>query len=149
MNGKKTWMDKFSQPREPKVKKIEIDFAGIPANSKMLIATPAIIDAYIRSIPSGKFVSIEKMRKDLAADYNAEYSCPVTTGIFTRIVAEAAFEKYSQTNSWRGVTPFWRIVDPVSALAAKLTFGIAVVVQQQKKEKILFDAHVHTRTLRK
>jgi len=136
MATKKTWTEKFSEKRVPIVKKIDFPFAGIPAGSTMLIATPEIINAYIRNIPRGKSVTVETMRKDLAIEYGAEYTCPVTTGIFTRIVAEASLEKTSRTKSTRGSTPFWRVVDPKSILANKLSCGSRFVKEQRDKEKI-------------
>ena len=55
--------------REAEVKKNAFDFADIPAGSRMLIATPLIVDAYIRKIPKGHFTGIRQMRKDLAAEF--------------------------------------------------------------------------------
>ncbi len=74
------------------VKTIDTKFADIPAGGSMLIATPEIVADYVRNIPEGTHTSLQQMRKDLAAEYNAEYCCPVTAGIFLRIVAEAAYE---------------------------------------------------------
>ncbi len=59
----------------------------------MLIATPLIVEAYIKNIPEGVHTSLQQMRKDLAATYNADYSCPITSGIFLRIVAEKSYEE--------------------------------------------------------
>ena len=60
----------------------------------MLIATPKIIDDYIKQIPKGININIKTLRNDLALTYNADTTCPVTTGIFLRIVSEAAFEDF-------------------------------------------------------
>lgn len=46
-----------------------------------------------------------------------------TTGIFLRIVAEANFEKGQNGASLESIAPFWRVIDPKSALAEKLSFG--------------------------
>lgn len=46
------------------------------------------------------------MRKDLASKNRTDYTCPVTTGLFLRIVAEANFEKYQKANSLKDITPF-------------------------------------------
>jgi hypothetical protein len=132
----KTWAEKLSAAKQTKVVRTTIDFAGVPANSNMLIATPQLVDAYINQIEKGKSVTPLTMRTDIALENNAEYSCPVSTGIFLRIVAEAAYEKYAQTNSLKGVTPFWRVVEPDSALAKKLSFGQEFIIEQRKKEKI-------------
>lgn len=136
MASKKTWLDKLNDKKEPKIKRIDFDFADIPANSNMFIATPQIIDNYIKQIPKGKKVSVQTMRKDLAIENRADYTCPVTTGIFLRIVAEANFEKYQQANSLRNITPFWRVIEPNSTLSKKLTFGQDFITNQRQAEKI-------------
>lgn len=136
MASKKTWTEKLDCDKESKIKRIDFDFADIPANSNMFIATPKIIENYIRQIPKGKKVSIQTMRKDLAVENSADYTCPVTTGIFLRIVAEANFEKYNQTNSLRGITPFWRVIEPNSTLSKKLTFGQEFIRNLRKAEGI-------------
>lgn len=136
MATQKSWAEKLHCDKQSKIKRIDFDFADIPANSNMFIATPLIIDNYINQIDKGKSVSTQTMRKDLAIENKADYTCPVTTGIFLRIVAEAGFEKYQQTKSLKGVTPFWRVVEPNSALAKKLTFGQDFLIEQRTKEKI-------------
>lgn len=136
MATKKTWTEKLQADKKPVVKRIDFDFADIPANSNMFIATPLLIDQYIRQIPQGKTTTTQTMRKDLAIENRADHTCPVTTGIFLRIVAEAAFEKYQQTHSLKGITPFWRVVAPHSALAKKLSFGQDFLLAQRAKENI-------------
>lgn len=133
---RKTWQEKLHIDKEAEVKKNEVDFADIPAGSKMLIATPLILDAYIRKIPKSHFTDIKQIRKDLAADYKAEYTCPVTTGIFIRIVAEAAYEEYEKGKALNKITPFWRALSAKSPSAKKLSFGIKFLQDQQKKEGI-------------
>lgn len=134
MASKKTWLDKLNEKKEPKIKRIDFDFADIPANSNMFIATPQIIDNYIKKISKGKNVTVQTMRKDLAIENSADYTCPVTTGIFLRIVAEANYEKLQQGISWKEITPFWRVIKPNSTLAKKLTFGQEFIVKQIDKE---------------
>lgn len=131
----KTWTDKVNDPSKVfVVKKLDKKFADMPAGVKMLIATPKIIDDYIRQIPKGKSSSLATMRKDLALAYGAEYTCPVTTGIFLRIVAEAAHEQLEHGASLARVTPFWRIVNEKSPLNKKLSFGPVFVMRQRTKE---------------
>jgi hypothetical protein len=133
---KKTWLDKLNETKEPKIKRIDIDFADIPAGSNMLIATPKIIDNYIQEIGVGKRIDTKTLRKDLALAHNADYTCPVTTGIFLRIVAEANYEKLQQGQHVKEITPFWRVIEPKSVSAKKLTFGQDFLLQQIEKERI-------------
>ncbi|HSM46230.1 MAG TPA: hypothetical protein VK872_00325 [Draconibacterium sp.] len=134
MAKKKSWLDKLNAKKEPQLKRIEIDFADIPAGSNMFIATPQLIDKYVKEIGFGKRVNTKTLRKDLALEHNADYTCPVTTGIFLRIVAEANYEKLQQGKSLEEITPFWRVIEPNSTLAKKLTFGQEFLVQQIENE---------------
>jgi hypothetical protein len=120
---KKSWIQKFNVDRKPEVKKLEKAFSDMPKNASMLIATPPIIANYLKQVPEGTTVDIKTIRKDLALEYHAEYTCPVTTGIFLRIVAEAAFEELQSGKDIDEITPFWRAIIPNSSTAKKLTFG--------------------------
>ncbi len=131
---KKSWLDKLNENKEPKIKRIEIDFADIPSGSMMFIATPKLIDEYIQEIGVGKRINIKTLRKDLAIAHNADYTCPVTTGIFLRVVAEANYEKLQQGKRLKEITPFWRVIEPNCALAKKLTFGQDFLLQLIEKE---------------
>lgn len=131
---RKTWAEKMRPGMQHRVKTHDRDFADIPAGHTFLIATPAIVDEYIRHIPKGQVASLGQMRKDLAADYHAEFTCPVTAGIFLRIVAENAWEQMQQGKKPSRVTPFWRMVDPASATAKKLACGIDFLKKMRKAE---------------
>lgn len=134
---RKSWQEKLHINRDAKIEKTQKRFADIPEGSTMLIATPLIMDAYIRQIPKGHFTDIKQIRKDLAAEYNAAYTCPVTTGIFIRIVAEAAYEEYEKGKSLSNIAPFWRALSVKSPSAKKLSFGIKFLKDQQEKEGIV------------
>ena len=133
---KKSWAEKLNSKKEIQIKKVDFDFADIIAGSSMLIATPEVVDDYVKQIPKGKNVSIKTLRNDLAHTYGADVTCPLTAGIFLRIVAEAAYEEYQKTNSLKGITPFWRVIDPKSKLASKLSFGKDLLIEQREKEGI-------------
>ena len=131
---KKSWKEKLNNGRAPIVEICEGKFADIPAGSIMLIPTPLIVDEYIKNIPEGVSTNILQMRKDLVAEYNAQYSCPLTSGIFLRIAAEAAYEEHLSGKPIEDITPFWRIIDSKSTTIKKLTFGKDFVIEQRKKE---------------
>jgi hypothetical protein len=131
---RKTWVEKRETSKAAEVKKSPKDFADIQAGEKMLIATPEIVDQYIRNIPKGKESSLVQMRKDLAGEYHAHKTCPVTSGIFLRIVAEAAYEEYEKGKPLSKITPFWRMINEQSPALKKLSFGPDFVLQQRKKE---------------
>ena len=134
--AKKTWIEKRDCDKSYKIKTIDKKFADIPEGSKMFIPTPRIIDDYIKHIPFGKSTELSTMRNDLATDYQADKTCPVTTGIFLRIVSEASYMELKQGKEIDEVTPFWRLVNPKSKLANKLECGIEFIEKQRKNEGI-------------
>jgi hypothetical protein len=123
MVTKKNWIEKRECGKAPHIKIIDKSFAGIPAGSKMLISSPQELDDFIRKIPKGKTIEPAAIRDSLAKKYKADATCPVSTGIFLRIVAEAALEEYAQGNSITQITPFWRVIDCSSPLGKKLSVG--------------------------
>lgn len=131
---RKTWQEKLHNGLLSKVEVVDKKFADIPQGATMFIATPEIVDAYIRHIPKGVQSSLQQMRKDLAAGHNAEYCCPITSGIFLRIVAEAAYEEYMERKNLSKITPFWRMIDSKAPVAKKLTFGTDFIRAQRAKE---------------
>ncbi len=128
------WTEKLHMKKDHQVKRITQRFADIPENSNMLIATPAIFDAYIRQIPKGQFRSIKEMRRDVAQCYEAHDTCPVTTGIFVRIVAEAAVEQFLAGVDTEAITPFWRILDAKASIVQKLSFDVSFITEQRMRE---------------
>jgi hypothetical protein len=135
MPKKKTWLDKLNDNKQPQVKRLEKDIAGMSAGSKMLIATPLLLDSYIRKIRYGKHVDTKTLRNDLAHEHHADCTCPLTTGIFLRIVAEGNYQKLQEGQPLEKIAPFWRVIEPGSPLAEKLTFGQDFLKQQIEKER--------------
>ncbi|HEY8204119.1 MAG TPA: MGMT family protein [Pyrinomonadaceae bacterium] len=96
----------------------------------MLIPTPKLIDELVRKIPKGKLATVSELRRKLATDFEADVTCPLTTGIFLRIVAEAAEE--DRVNGRTRITPYWRVVKDDGALNPKFPGGVA---QQRRSLK--------------
>ena len=132
----KTWQEKFDSKRPHQVKVIDKKFADMPAGTNMFIATPKIIDDYVNHIPEGVQVDLLTMRKDLAAEYEAEMTCPVTTSIFLRVASEVAFEKYQNGETLDKITPFWRVINPKMPIAKKLSCGVGFIREQRRKENL-------------
>lgn len=131
----KTWVEKRNVNKEPKLVKLEASFADIPAESMMLVATPKLVDEYIKQIPKGSQVDLKTLRKDLAAEFHADHACPLSTAIFVRISAEAAFEELNKGKPLSDITPFWRVIAPGSKMAAKLACGEKFLQDQLNLEK--------------
>lgn len=131
---KKSWAQKMNPKALHKVEKTDKAFADIPEGSTMLVATPTIVDEYLRNIPEGVHTSLQQMRKDLAAGYHADYTCPITSGIFLRIVAENAYEQLQNGKPVGEIASFWRMIDSKTPTAKKLTFGMDFLKEQRRKE---------------
>ncbi len=130
------WEYKLNHSKPHQVKPLDKSFADMTTGEIMLIATPKIVDDYIRRIPKGKSIDVKSLRKDLAREYLAENTCPLTTGIFLRIAAEAAFQQYKNGVPISKITPVWRVIDEKSAILKKLTFDKQFILDQRKKEKL-------------
>lgn len=132
--AKKTWIEKRDVDKEYIVKTIDKRFADMPEGCIMLIATPKIIDEYVKCIQVGNELDVPTMRNDLAIEYNAEKTCPVTSSIFLRTVSEAALEELNQGKKIDEITPFWRMMSPKDKIAKKLSCGIDFIQEQRAKE---------------
>lgn len=130
----KTWQQKFENGRKPEIETSGKAFGGVPAGVPFLISTPQEIDGYIRKIPFGKELPFDILKRDIALEHGVEYMCPLTGGIFLRIIAERAFEQFSQGTPIEEVTPFWRVMNSKMPLAKKLSFGADFIWEQRKME---------------
>ena len=128
----KTWQEKLDNGKEPFVGVMNRMVSGVPAGGMMLIPTPRQVDNYIRSIPKGVSKTQQDMGAELAKEAGADVTCPMCTGIFVRISAEAAHEE--MVAGKKAVTPFWRIIPPKANVRKKLTFGEAIVDEMRLEE---------------
>jgi hypothetical protein len=76
---------------------------------------------------SRQSMTIKQMRMDLAKEFQADNTCPLTTGIYLRIVAEYAYEQIKNGIPMEEVAPFWRVIDGKSKLARKVSFGYTII----------------------
>ena len=134
MRVKMSWIDKRDSDYSYKIKTSTKSFADIEEGSKMLVATPLIIDSYIKKIPFGTVTNLSSLRDDLALEFQVDKTCPVSTAIFLKIVANASYEELSLGIDISEVAPFWRVVDPDSKLAKKLNCGIEFIINQRINE---------------
>ena len=131
---KKTAREKLAVKKE--IKKVVLDkpFGGVKAGETMFVATPQIVDAYIRSIPHGKTETIPEMRDALAAAESCSGTCPMSTSIFVRMVAEAALEDIADGKTVSEVSPFWRMITSKDKMAKKLNVAPAWIDEQRALE---------------
>ncbi|MEO0344970.1 MAG: hypothetical protein AAF229_01820 [Pseudomonadota bacterium] len=132
----KTALEHLNAEKQIKRVVLEKDFAGITAGNTMFVATPRIVDAYIREIPKGESRSIVRMRNELASEWSAHATCPVSSAIFLRISAQAAIDEMEAGKSVAEVTPFWRAISSRDKVAKKLSIDPQWIDVQREAEGI-------------
>lgn len=61
--------------------------------SKMYFAPPIDYDKVMRKIPHGKVITVERIRKYFAEQSGADFTEPITAGIFVSIAAWASYQR--------------------------------------------------------
>lgn len=112
----------------PKIKTIT-DAASIEkyGGSRMYFAPPIDYDAVMKSVPMGKVVTVGEIREYFARKAGADFTDPITAGIFVSIAAWASFQRSDNE------TPFWRTLKANGELNEKYPGG--VFAQKEKLEK--------------
>lgn len=96
--------------------------------SKMLLAPPLYYDKLIKKIPKGKLVTISIIRNTLAKENGADFTCPLTAGIFINIVAHASYQRNED------ITPYWRLLKSDGELNNKYPEGVELQKKLLEKE---------------
>jgi hypothetical protein len=122
MRTRKSWREKMDNPNLPKVVDIPPRMQKRLGKGTLLIPSPRDVESAIRSIRRGTVKPVSKIRADLAAKYSTTAACPLVTGIFVRIAAEAA-EEDSREGKLR-ITPYWRVVKDDGSLNPKFPGGV-------------------------
>ena len=117
-----SWRSKLEKPQEPRLVAVPPKMSRLGSGT-MLIPTRMLVDELIRHIPRGKLTTVSELRRKLAADFKADVTCPLTTGIFVRIAAEAAEE--DREKGRKRITPYWRVVKDDGTFKTKLPGGVA------------------------
>ena len=129
------WREMLAKAKSHKIVLLAKDFAGIKAGTKMYVATPQIIDRYLRAIPFGHSRTVEQMRLELAREHQCAATCPVSTAIFVRISAEAALEDLAEGKPLDQVAPFWRLLEPEAKIAQRLSVDPAWIAARRAAEQ--------------
>jgi len=131
---KTSWRAKLYKPMRPKLVPISNGMAKRFGHGMMLIPTPLEVDAMIRKIPRGQVTTLPEIRARLARWHRAEMTCPMVTGIFLRIVAEAAEEDRRAGRA--EITPYWRVVGLDGRLNPKFPGG-----KEEQAERLRDEGH--------
>ena len=130
--SKTSWRSKLHKPTLPKLIPVPDGMAKRLGHGIMLIPTALEVDAMVRKIARGHVCSVAEIRRRLAHWHNADVTCPLVTGIFLRIVAEAAEE--DRKAGKHDITPYWRVVRDNGGLNEKFPAGIEEQARRLKEE---------------
>lgn len=95
--------------------------------TKMFFAPPIFYDEIMKKVPFGKLVTVSQLREYLARKNNADFTDPMTSGIFVNIVAWASYQRKEN------LTPFWRTLKSDGEL--NLKYPESVELQKKMLEE--------------
>lgn len=98
--------------------------------SKMYFAPPIDYDKVMRLVPSGKLLTVGIIREYFAKQNGADFTEPITAGIFVSIAAWASYQRFEDE------TPYWRTLKADGELNAKYPGGV-----EAQKEKLESEGH--------
>jgi len=100
--------------------------------ARMLIAPPLSYDAVMKMVPKGKVVTSDRIRDYLAQKHGADWTCPLTAGIFINVAANASAERAGENP-----TPYYRTLRKDGELNEKYPDGC-------DGQKLLLEMEGHT-----
>ena len=120
---KRSWTERLEDDQGlPRVEEITGKLSKRWGAGTVCIPSPREIDGLMRSVPEGKLVTINELRAAIAERHGATIGCPITTGIFAWIAANAAEE---QRNLGReDTTPYWRTLKSGGEINPKYPGGV-------------------------
>ena len=113
----------------PKIQ-IVTDQASIKkyGGTRMYFAPPIDYDNMMKQVEEGKLTTVGELRSYFAKHHDADFTDPITAGIFVSIVAWAS-EQRKQNH-----TPYWRTLKANGELNAKYPGGLEAQRQHLEKE---------------
>ena len=120
---KTTWTEKLHADKDlPKVSVINEKMSKRWGTGTVVIPAPTEVDELMRRVPEGKLVTINLIREALAKKHEATIGCPMTTGIFAWVAANAAEEQ--KQKGTEDITPYWRTLKTGGILNPKYPGGV-------------------------
>lgn len=86
--------------------------------NRMYFAPPIAYDCVMKRVPAGKLITIGAIREYFARHNNADFTEPITAGIFVSIAAWASYQRAGDE------TPYWRTLKAKGELNQKYPGGI-------------------------
>ncbi|MFQ5413021.1 MAG: hypothetical protein ACE5E6_01045 [Phycisphaerae bacterium] len=136
----KTWREKLEAPHPNHGKVVDVPprMQKRFGTGKMLIPRPVDVDAVMRAPRKGRLVTQSQIRDRLADRSDADCACPMTTGLFVRMVAEAA-EEAARAGRKR-ITPYWRTIRDDGKLIEKFPGGPRAQAAKLRREGLTIES---------
>lgn len=99
--------------------------------NRMYFAPPMDYDRVMRRVPFGKVITVGEIREYFAAQNGADFTEPITAGIFVSIAAWASHQRSKDK------TPYWRTLRAGGELNPKYPGGV-------EEQKEMLEAEGHT-----
>ena len=99
--------------------------------NKMYFASPVDYDRVMKLVPYGKVITVGKIREYFADLNGADFTEPMTAGMFVSIAAWASYQRNDDK------TPYWRTLKADGELNAKYPGGAEI-------QKEMLEAEGHT-----
>ena len=96
--------------------------------NRMYFAPPLDYDKVMRLVPAGKLLTVGAIREYFANINGADFTEPITAGIFVSIAAWASFQRKDDK------IPYWRTLKANGELNAKYPGGIEAQKEMLEKE---------------
>ena len=133
MPKKKTWTEKLHDSKDlPKVEKITDKMSKRWGTGTVVIPAPIEVSEIMRRVPEGKLLTINDIRAALAKKHGTTIGCPITTGIFAWVAANAAEEQRHKGE--KQITPYWRTLKKGGQINEKYPGGVEAQKQLLEKE---------------
>lgn len=98
--------------------------------SRMYFAPPLDYDRVMRRVPYGKLITVGAIREYFARESGADFTDPITAGIFVSIAAWASFQRGADE------TPYWRTLKANGELNPKYPGGV-----EAQRERLEAEGH--------
>ncbi len=119
---KKSWKEKLYEDKGlPKIVELAGKMKEKWGEGRMVVPSPLEVKEIMDRVPEGRLITIAEIRQALAKKHGVEIACPITTGIFVWIVANAAEEERSEGKG--RITPYWRTLKTGGVLNEKYPGG--------------------------
>lgn len=133
MPRRKSWSEKLADSKGlPKVEKITGKMSKKWGTGTVVIPAPMEVYDIMKKIPAGKLITINEIRASLAQKHKATIGCPITTGIFAWVSANAAEEEKQKGTT--EMVPYWRTLKTGGIINEKYPGGVGLQKKLLEKE---------------